>query len=238
MPSRPPLSAEAVETARPTLQISYDADQDYLEATLPGAVIDGPLEEEVDEILEGLHLVRRAGGPVVGFGVQDAFAWDPEANAGDAAVWGERLRFDVPTLALTDAPIGLVVLAAQRTLEGSTSDVLWFDLAVAQGEDPAAAEHWWRACLATGQLRAHFGLGYTLLALDRPGEAYGHLAAYTGLAPHNSWAWHWRGQAAEALGEPGEAIACFRRAVEAEAAGSWETDADAHLERLDGPADP
>lgn len=225
---------EPSPAACPTARISYDADQDLLEATVPDAVIDGPLDDEVDTVLDGVHIVRRgAGGPVIGFAVEEAFAWDPERNADDDAVWGGAVRFDVPTLALTDAPIGLIVAAARATLDGSTADVLCFDEAVQRGDEPDEAEGWWRACLASGQLRAHFGLGYTLLALHRPREAYGHLAAYTELLPRNAWAWHWRAQAAEALGEVAEAKACFRRAIEAEAAGSFATDADEHLERLE-----
>src|SRR3712207_8978021 len=50
----------------------------------------------------------------------------------------------------------------------------------------------WRACLETGELKAHFGLGYTLVELERPREAFGHLVTYTALTPRNSWAWHWR----------------------------------------------
>jgi hypothetical protein len=55
---------------------------------------------------------------------------------------------------------------------------------------------------------------------------------YTELTPRNSWAWHWRGQAAEAMGDLAEAKGCFRRAVRAEDEGSFETDADERLAKF------
>jgi hypothetical protein len=55
---------------------------------------------------------------------------------------------------------------------------------------------------------------------------------YTRLTPRNSWAWHWRGQAAEALGDLAEAKGCYRRAVRAEEEGSYETDASERLARI------
>lgn len=89
-----------------------------------------------------------------------------------------------------------------------------------------------RACLEAGDLKGHFGLGYTLVELGRPQEAFGHLAMYTQLTPRNSWGWHWRGQAAEALGDLDEARDCYRRAVRAEEHGSYETDAGERLRQL------
>ena len=65
-------------------------------------------------------------------------------------------------------------------------------------------------------MEAHYGLGYTLLSLDRPHDAYRYLRYYTELTPANAWAWCFRGQAAEAMGEPAEARDCYQRAVELE----------------------
>ncbi len=73
------------------------------------------------------------------------------------------------------------------------------------------------SCLEAGR---HVGrttaLGYTLLSLDRPHDAYRYLRYYTELTPANAWAWCFRGQAAEAIREPAEARDCYQRAVELE----------------------
>lgn len=213
-----------------TLRVCYDADHDFLCALVPGAVIDGHSDDETDELLDGLFVYRYGeSGPVKGFSVTDAFSWDVMENF-EAEVWGgPGLRFDVPTLALRDAGIGEIVLAAQRGLEGSTPDVLLFDQAVRTGSsgDWDEAETLWRLCLASGEMKAHFGLGYTLVELGRPREAFGHLAMYTELTPGLSWAWVWRGRAAEEMGELAEARACYERAAEVDQ--DEETDA---LERL------
>lgn len=224
---------------RPTLQISYDADTDLLSGLMPGVVTDGHPDDEVDELLTGFYLFRRGvDGPVIGFCAEDAFAWDVLENGDDDSLWGaDDVRFDVPTLGLFGAAIGEIVLAAQQTLDGSTPDVTYFDLAVATGrKDLEEAERLWRLCLAAGDLRAHCGLGYTLIDLGRPREAYGHLLTYTELTPTLSWAWFWRGRAAEEMDELDEARVCFRRALEAEEAGSAETEAAERLEALDDEA--
>ena len=87
-----------------------------------------------------------------------------------------------------------------------------FDAAIAAKEDDGdleKAEAMWRGCLEAGEMRAHFGLGYTLCDLGRPAEAFGHLAMYTEICPRNSWAWVWRGRAARDMGELAEARSCF-----------------------------
>lgn len=234
---RTELIEQATSSHSSTLRISYDEDRDFLWAIPPDAVIDGQLDDEMDEPFEGLFLYRRGpDGPIFGFGVQDAFAWDVMGNSQDPSgvIWGDDLRFDVPTLALEVASIGEIVLAAQATIRGSTPDVVFFDLAVQanEEEEPEEAEGLWRTCLEAGNMRAHFGLGYTLVELGRAREAFGHLVMYTRLTPRNSWAWHWRGQAAEALGDLAEAKGCYRRAVRAEEEGSYETDASERLARI------
>jgi tetratricopeptide (TPR) repeat protein len=83
-------------------------------------------------------------------------------------------------------------------------------------------------------MKGHFGLGYTLVELGRPHEAFGHLRVYTEITPRNSWAWLWRGRAAQDMGELAEAAACYRRAIEAEQEGSYETDAEERLAEVDG----
>jgi tetratricopeptide (TPR) repeat protein len=224
-------------TAREILRISYDSDIDYLAALVPGAVVDGLQEDEVEEPLGGLYLFHRCpGGPLIGFGVEDLSEWDVLANDDEDALWSDELRFAVPTLGLAGATIGEIALAAQATIRNSTPDVLFYDLAVYAGETdgPEEAEHYWRGCLEAGEMKAHYGLGYTLVELGRPHEAFGHLRVYTEITPRNSWAWLWRGRAAQDMGELAEAAACYRRAIEAEEAGSYETDAEERLAQLDG----
>ena len=101
-----------------------------------------------------------------------------------------------------------------------------------EGEDEQA-EIYWRACLAAGDPKAHFGLGYTLCDLGRPREAYGHLLEYTRILPRNGWAWTWLGQACEGIGETRQAARCYRRAIRLERPTQGpETDAAERLERL------
>ena len=239
------LAGPPVSAALLSLRVSYDADLDFLWALVPGEVIDGHLPDETDVLAQSREdehrepedavvVYRRGlGGPVIGFGVADAFAWDVDDDAFELLA---EPRFDAPTLALRHASIPEIVVAAQHSIRGSTPDVLWFDQAVAAGqsEDPAAAEALWRCCLECGEMKAHFGLGYTLVELGRPRDAFGHLAMYTEICPRNAWAWLWRGRAAQDMGEAAEAAACYRRALSCEQAGSFETDADERLAALEG----
>src|SRR5262245_26696849 len=157
-----------------TLRVSYDADTDLLLALAPSVVVDGGADHEADELLDGLFVFRRRDGKAVGFACANAHGWDVLANHDTPAIW-DAPRFTVPTLGLTGASIGEIVLAAQKTFRTSTPDVVLFDRAVAEGDhgEWAESEGWWRLCLATGDLRAHFGLGYTLVELGRPREAFG-----------------------------------------------------------------
>lgn len=193
------------------------------------------LDPETGEMEEFVWLFHRGpGGPLIGFGVAGAFDWPVEDAPDHVNIWGEP-RFDVPTLALRNASIGEIVLAAQSTIEGSTPDVDYFDAAVearVEDDDLELAADFWRSCLATGDMRAHYGLGYTLCDLGRPREGFGHLVMYTEICPRNSWAWCWRGRAAEAMGEIEEARECYLRAIECEEAGGLETDADELLATL------
>lgn len=166
---RTELIEQATSSHSSTLRISYDEDRDFLWAIPPDAVIDGQLDDEMDEPFEGLFLYRRGpDGPIFGFGVQDAFAWDVMGNSQDPSgvIWGDDLRFDVPTLALEVASIGEIVLAAQATIRGSTPDVVFFDLAVQanEEEEPEEAEGLWRTCL---EGRKHEGALRTRLHAGR-----------------------------------------------------------------------
>jgi hypothetical protein len=232
------------------LRLSYDADLDFLWALVPGEVVDGQLDDEITVMAErededgdlvefAWWCHRGPGGPLVGFGIAGAFAWSLRDEPDDAPIW-DQPRVDVPTLGLRDASVGEIVASAQRGIRGSTPDVLYFDAAVAAKSvdgDLERAEVLWRACLECGEMKAHFGLGYTLCDLGRPREALGHLMAYTEICPRNAWAWVWRGRAAEAMGERAEAIASYRRALECEAAGSYETDAEEFLAALGAGGD-
>lgn len=245
---------DAVILPRPGLRISYDADGDVLRGLVPGEVFDGHLDDETEcvvvfveededgeqdedeEIVFGVwSYFRGAGGPRIGFSAIGALTYESPEDWDDS-LW-DSPRFDVPTLALVDASVGEILLAARMTLRGSTPDQIEFDIAVAAGEKSAweAAESAWRACLACGEMKAHYGLGYTLVELDRPREGFGHLMAYTRICPRNAWAWCWRGRAAVEMGERDEARRCYQQAIRCEEAGSYETDASHFLARLDGP---
>lgn len=216
-----------------TLQISYDQDLDFLWALVPGEVVDGQMDDEIEELEEDFFLYRRGpDGPVIGFGLDGLSEFDPDD---DSPVWGGP-RFDVPTLALRAAAPGEIMVAARATLRESTPDVVFFDLAVAAksaDDDLELAESFWRSCLSAGDMKAHFGLGYTLCDLGRHREGYGHLRMYTEITPRHSWAWVWLGVAAEGMGEHGEARSYYRKAIELEELGSYETDAQARLDALE-----
>ncbi len=87
--------------------------------------------------------------------------------------------------------------------------------------------------MGAGDLKAHFGLGYTLWELGRFQEAYRHLRFYTELTPRNSWAWCWLGKACVSLSSIDEARTAFERALALEADGSYATDAEEMLRALD-----
>lgn len=235
----------AVLLPRPVLRVSYDEDLDFLCALVAGEAIDQHLDDETqplaamdDESEEEIAwlFTRGPGGPLIGFGIARAFEWPVADEPDDAPIW-HGPRFDVPTLALRDASIGEILLAAQTTITGSTTDVCLFDAAIAAKEDDGdleKAEAMWRGCLEVGEMRAHFGLGYTLCDLGRPAEAFGHLAMYTEICPRNSWAWVWRGRAARDMGELAEARTCFQTAIHCEDEYSAaETDAGKFLSALD-----
>jgi len=216
------------------VRISYDADIDFMSALGHGDAIDGQLEDETQMRAEGFYLYRRGrGGRLIGFGVEDlcsSFELPPADRP--LVSW---LRIDAPSLGVSGGTAEEVILAARAALDGqSTPDVVLFDMAVAAGDrgDLEQSELLWRQCLAAGDMKGHFGLGYTLCDLGRHREAYGHLLAYTRIVPHNGWAWTWLGRASEAIGEPRHAVRCYRRALRLERDGGFETDADELLREL------
>jgi hypothetical protein len=220
-------------TATP-LHLSVNVTDDWLEAIEFGAVVDGRPSSQLIELSADVRFVlRTARGPIAGFTVHHFMDADVDA-LGDAA-FGDP-RFSVPLLGLDAASIGEVILAARGRFDVSTADVCFFMLALASAEDEgdleAAAGHW-LSCVEAGDMRGHFGLGYTLYDLGRTREAYSHLRRYTELAPHNSWAWLWLGRAAEAVGELDEAKQAYRRAIRREREGSFRTDAPERLRDLE-----
>jgi hypothetical protein len=222
---------------RPTptpLHVSVNMTDDWLEAIEFGAVVDGRPASQLIELTDDVRFVlRSARGPIAGFTVHKLSELDVD-DLGEAA-FGDP-RFNVPLLGLDEASIGEVILAARARFEVSTADVCFFMLALAcaeeEGDLEAAAGHW-LSCVESGDMRGHFGLGYTLYDLGRHREAYSHLRRYTELAPHNSWAWLWLGRAAEAVGEVDEAMQAYRRAIRREREGSFRTDAPERLRELE-----
>jgi len=234
--ARKSRSAPRRRPRRLTLRISYDADFDFLWALKFGETVDGHLPDEIEEPADGFSAFWRGpNGPVIGFGVEDVHDFElPEPE--HPLMPG--FRFDAPTLGIRDASAEEVVLVARSAHLGhSTPDVVFFDMAVESGtepdEDPEEAEFFWRLCLAAGDPKAHFGLGYTLCDLGRHREAYGHLLEYRRIVPRNPWAWSWLGQACEGIEEPRQAARCYRRAIRLELEGGFETDAGDLLELLE-----
>lgn len=221
---------------RPALFISVDTEQDWLIACPYGCNGDGRPDEDWEQVADDIALLHDdgPGGPIVGFRVNDLSTTAPELPAIEP-LWGGT-HFDAPVLGLSDAPAGHVIVAAHECYAGRGTLNRHLVTMATQARGPRQAERAWRACLETGDLTAHLGLGCVLLDLDRPGEAYPHLRHYTELAPRSAWAWRFRGSAAEAIGEAREARRCYRRAITIAGESGDEdqiTDADDLLTALD-----
>ena len=216
------------------LFIHRDPDADWLAAYEYGVVEDGQPQRNWHVISEHCRLLHsEPGGRLLGFDTR-AFSELDSATL-DAEGLFDRPRFDVPALGLRGASIGEICLAARSFLGDEPSlDIAYFRTAVAAGarDELEQAEESWRLCLEAGGMEAHFGLGYTLLDLGRPHDAYRHLRFYTELTPSNAWGWCYRGRAAEAIGEPAEARGCYERAVALEPVCDLETDAAERLDTL------
>ncbi|MDP9344407.1 MAG: hypothetical protein M3P44_01545 [Actinomycetota bacterium] len=191
----------------------------------PELVLQAEGDEGVQFVLEATH------GPVVGPFVRAAWAIDLDAIA-DPWLWS-ALRFDVPTLALVGVTPAEILLAVQARFapEEPTVDAAYMHAAIG-AEDYEAAEPLWHCALEAGQLKALYGLGYTLMEIDRPREAYDVLRRYTELTPYNAWASCWLGRACTVLGYVCEATAALERAVALEEDGGFETDAPELLSGL------
>jgi hypothetical protein len=191
-----------------------------------------PVLEEDERI--GFILDKPLAGPVIGFRVVEPYAVDVASLESDE-LW-DGPRFEVPVLALTDATVGEILLAVRgRYPPGRpTPDAISFHGAIeASGEDDlASAERRFRLALQSGDMKALFGLGYTLVEAGRPAEAYDVLRRYTELTPYNAWAWCWFGRACADTGATTEARIAFERALACEEEGSFETDAAEYLAEL------
>ena len=212
---------EAAESGAGPVTISYDTDRDTLDVAEFGVAVDGIDPDPWQALSEDLaYLLRAKDGPAIGFQAKNFSTLDPDCIEGVF----ECPRFDVPVLGLRDASAGEILLAAESFLEGeNTLNRDYFGAAVSVSGEEAVSL--WRQCLQTGDMLAHYGLGYTLYELGQHRLAYRHLRYYTELVPAQAWAWCWRGKSAEAIAEFAEARDCYRRAVELEEQGGETTDA-------------
>ena len=210
------------------LFLSYDEPLDWLVLIEFGSVENAQPSDHWRGVSEPFGFVCNSpGGPEIGFKVLDFSKFDPESPEVEE-IW-EGPRFDVPVLGLKDATAGEIVLAARPFLGGhSTINRVYFNAAMQTEEEEA--EELWRYCLQSGDLMAHYSLGYTLYELERYREAYRHLRAYTELVPADGWAWCWLGKACEAMGELDEARTTYEKAIEMDGEG---TDAPGLLANLD-----
>jgi tetratricopeptide (TPR) repeat protein len=165
--------------------------------------------------------------------VDEPFDLDPRAIEAEE-LW-DAPRFFVPMLGPEPLSVGdiLLLIQARYTRDEPTNDALHFHSALASQEDGdrGLAIAMFKLALEAGDLKGHYGLGYLFLEDGHPREAAEHLRIYTDLTPHNAWAWCWLGKAHAALGEIEAARIALRRAIDAEAASEFETDA---ADLLDG----
>ncbi|MCP9491266.1 MAG: tetratricopeptide repeat protein [Solirubrobacteraceae bacterium MAG38_C4-C5] len=222
------------------LHLTVDPYWDSLTVITFGRVDDGlppaqcPVLGEDERI--GFLLDGPGAGPVIGFRVAEPHAVDVLALESDE-IWSGP-RFGVPALGLVGVSVGEILLAVQGRFreDEPTADALHFHAAIAAGgEDPGdviEVEGSFRLALEAGDMKALFGLGYTLVEAGRPREAYDALRRYTELTPSNAWAWFWLGRACVDMGAAGEARSAFERALACEQEGSFETDAREYLEEL------
>ncbi len=199
--------------ARPVLYINRDLEYDWLIAVEFGRVVDGQPDDHIRRVGDDFaYVLHGPDGEVVGFALGGLTAFDVDAHP---ELW-QGPNFDAPLFGLRDVPAAAVVLAARARLgrESTTNRVIFQLAANAEGEEAVGL---WRQCLETGDSMAHYGLGYTLLALGRAREAYGHLREYVECCPWNGWAWCWLGRAHETLGELTDARAAYERAIALEA---------------------
>jgi tetratricopeptide (TPR) repeat protein len=216
------------------LHLTVDPWWDSLHCLAFGTVSDGITAEQhlVADACDLAFVVQDpSAGPVLGFEIWNLSEF--ELPDDDPEIW-DGPRFCVPRLGLVDASAGEIVLAVRAQLGSDpTADALHFHTAIAAQTAQDAIPHW-ELALDAGDMRAHFGLGYSLVEAGRPDRGYTHLRRYTELAPTNAWAWCWLGRCCEALGSDREAATAYERAIAAEQLCGMDTDADERLARLRG----
>ena len=230
-----PTHVDLPEAVTPhPLHLTVDPWWDTLHCLAFGTVSDGLLERQrlIADSGDLIFVVKDPEvGPVLGFEILGLSEF--ELPDEDPEVW-DGPRFEVPRLGLVDASAGEIILAVRAQLgDDPTADAMHFHTAIAAKYPHDALPHW-ELALDAGDMRAHFGLGYTLVEAGRPDRGYAHLRRYTELAPANSWAWCWLGQCCEALGRHSEAANVYERAIVVEELCGMQTDADERLERLRG----
>jgi ADP-ribosyl-[dinitrogen reductase] hydrolase len=230
------LAAEAAIAATGVLRegpmfVSHVPERDVLYVYERGYVDDGLEPERQVEICEHVSLVLDlAGERCVGFIFETLSEFDFDAPA-NAVVWTGP-RFGIPALGIDHGTIGLIAATARLVLgELRTPDRVLFDAAL-RAEDLDEALALWQGCLAEGNELARYALGYTLLDLDRPREAHDQLKRYSALVRRNAWAWCYLGQACERLADWEGAEYAYGQALQATAAGSFDTDAADRLAAL------
>jgi len=208
------------------LHLTVDPWWDLVTAIAFGRVDDGlPAEQRL--VLaedERIMFVLDApdAGPVIGFTV--VAPHDVDVLALEAEELWAGPRFSVPMLGLPDATVGEILLAVQARFaeDEPTADALLDHLALAGGEDERTQSiddvigHF-RLALEAGDMKALFGLGYSLVEAGRAREGYDALRRYTELTPHNAWAWCWLGRAWAAIGDTQEERMAFERGLRCDA---------------------
>ncbi len=213
------------------LLVSNVPSRDVLYVLERGYCEDGLEPQRQIEICQHVSLILDLDGrECVGFSFGDLSGFDFEAPANHMVWTGPR--FDVPALGIEQGTVGLIAATARLVLADlRTPDRVLFDAAV-HTPDPTEALELWDACLAEGNELARYALGYTLLKLGRAREAHEQLRRYSALVRENAWAWCYLGQASEDLDDLEGAEYAYRQALEATAAGSFETDAAPRLAAL------
>lgn len=227
------MSSSPRITRRP-LRLAHDAERDTLLASAYGAVPHPCLDSHVAGISDHLRfLLRRPGGSVVGFAIDDLSQLDVDEHA--PSLWDGPV-FDAPVLGLRKATVAEIILRARTTFTASTADVLAMAASreLAAAGEHAAAEGELRCALGCGDLRAHLTLAGCLYIQGRYAAAYDHARIYTELAPRDSWGFAWMGRAALELGDEDEALTALRQAVGLERRGSFRTPAGSVLRSFEG----
>lgn len=196
----------------PRLLVSHDRPLRLLVAVEFGRVADDQHPGHRRRVSDTFELLLAApGGRAVGFSVSSFHEFDPD-DPGLVEVW-DGPRFAAPVLGLAGATAGEIALAARRHFGDRSSIDRTLAARAMSCSGPEALARWTH-CLEAGDQSAHYALGYTLLDLGRPAEAYAHLRHYAAIAPHGAWNWNHLGRAAEAIGETEEARRAFLRAIE------------------------